>query len=374
MLAHRWVGLSLAGFLVMAGLTGSVLAFDEPLDAALNPDLFGGGGGPALPITALIAAVEAADPGLVVTRVMLPDAARRSVLLGVAAAPGAPDEVFVDAASGRILGRRNSAGCCLRPTVLMPSILRLHETLLLGTPGRLLMGAVGLLWTADCCVGLLLTLPRARPLLTRWRAAWSVKRTTRPFRLVFDLHRAGGLWCWGALLTVAVSGTALTLYSELFFPAVSALLPTTVRPTPAPSALPPIGLDRAIDLAAQAWPREQRLWAYRAGSTVVVASRSDGHAAEFGLGPDETRFDPGAAPTRHDASDGRIGDWMLHAQYPLHSGQIAGLAGRVAVCALGLAVAGLAASGVWLWWRKRAARRPAWSPRRPHSLSRSTNP
>ena len=116
LLAHRWVGLSLADFLVVAGLTGSVLAFDEPLDAALNPDLFGGGNGPSLPITALIAAVQAADPGVVVSRVMLPNGVRRSVLLGVAATPDAPaDEVFVDAASGRILGRRSSTGVLLAP-------------------------------------------------------------------------------------------------------------------------------------------------------------------------------------------------------------------------------------------------------------------
>ena len=84
-------------------------------------------------------------------------------------------------------------------------MLTLHETLLLGTPGRLLMGAVGLLWTADCFVGLLLTLPRVRPMLPRWLPARSVKRTTNPFRLCFDLRRAGGavaglagsgVWLW----------------------------------------------------------------------------------------------------------------------------------------------------------------------------------
>ena len=37
---HRWAGLTIALFLVVAGLTGSVLVFREELDAWANPDLF----------------------------------------------------------------------------------------------------------------------------------------------------------------------------------------------------------------------------------------------------------------------------------------------------------------------------------------------
>jgi len=36
---HRYVGLLLATFLLVAGLTGSIIAFYVPLDAALNPEL-----------------------------------------------------------------------------------------------------------------------------------------------------------------------------------------------------------------------------------------------------------------------------------------------------------------------------------------------
>src|SRR5687768_14623515 len=39
LLAHRYVGLVMTVFLVVAGLSGSLLAFYDPLDAALNPRL-----------------------------------------------------------------------------------------------------------------------------------------------------------------------------------------------------------------------------------------------------------------------------------------------------------------------------------------------
>lgn len=39
-LVHRYVGLVLAGFLLVAGLTGSLLAWNDALEAVLAPQLF----------------------------------------------------------------------------------------------------------------------------------------------------------------------------------------------------------------------------------------------------------------------------------------------------------------------------------------------
>jgi uncharacterized iron-regulated membrane protein len=355
LLAHRWTGLAMAGFLVVAGLTGSVLAFGDRLDAALNPDLFTAGPGPALPVLA------AAERAHAVSLALLPDAPGAPLRLRLAGP--VREELFLDPATGRELGRRPLAGCCLQRRSAVAFLLRLHETLTLGTPGRLLMGAVALLWTVDCVGGLMLTLPRARPLLAHWRQAWRVKRGASTFRLIFDLHRAGALWCWAALLVLAFSGAALSLHAELFRPAVTTLLPTTPTPTPASVATAPIGLADALGRAAAAWPgaAPRLLWAYRAGGTVVVASRADLREAEFFLGPDETVLDAGtgAVLARRRASDGRAGDLLLQAQFPLHSGRAGGLAGRLLVCAMGVATAGLSLTGFWIWWRKRAARRLA---------------
>jgi uncharacterized iron-regulated membrane protein len=43
-------------------------------------------------------------------------------------------------------------------------------------------------------------------------------------------------------------------------------------------------------------------------------------------------------------------------QFPMHSGQILGMAGRIIVFVSGIAIAVLAGSGVYIWWRKRRAR------------------
>ena len=37
---HRWLGLFMAGFLFVSGLTGAIIAWDHELDEWLNPELF----------------------------------------------------------------------------------------------------------------------------------------------------------------------------------------------------------------------------------------------------------------------------------------------------------------------------------------------
>ena len=56
------------------------------------------------------------------------------------------------------------------------------------------------------------------------------------------------------------------------------------------------------------------------------------------------------------AGQGSWGERFYRLQYPIHGGRIAGLPGRIAIAALGLAIAGLSLTGVYIWWRKRRAR------------------
>lgn len=63
-LVHRYAGLSMAFFLIIAGLTGALLAFYHELDVVLNPNLFQveRRDAPLLGPTALAHSVKAAYP------------------------------------------------------------------------------------------------------------------------------------------------------------------------------------------------------------------------------------------------------------------------------------------------------------------------
>ncbi|MBJ7413409.1 MAG: PepSY domain-containing protein, partial [Phenylobacterium sp.] len=65
---HRWLGLGVAGFLLIAGLTGAIISWDHEIDEWLNPALFDARtpGESRAPLE-LAAAAERADPRLQVT-------------------------------------------------------------------------------------------------------------------------------------------------------------------------------------------------------------------------------------------------------------------------------------------------------------------
>jgi uncharacterized iron-regulated membrane protein len=54
---------------------------------------------------------------------------------------------------------------------------------------------------------------------------------------------------------------------------------------------------------------------------------------------------------------GSAGDIFMQAQFPLHSGRIIGLPGRIFISAMGLLVAMLSVTGVIIWQKKRWVRK-----------------
>ncbi|MBN8897511.1 MAG: PepSY domain-containing protein, partial [Rhodospirillales bacterium] len=260
---HRWAGLAMAAFLTLAGLTGAVIAFQGELDAWLNPSLYRARDpGPALSPDALVARLAQQEPRAELTYLSFRVPPGMSVPAFVRPRAGTTpdlgfDQVFLDPASGTILGTRRWGACCFAADRVVPFLYRFHYTLAAGNTGEIFMGVVAILWALDCFVGLSLTFPRGRPFLLKWRTAWTIKHPAAAQRRVLDLHRAGALWLWLLLLLMGVSGVALALPDQVFRPLLGALTPLTpspyaqaaTRPHPAPDR-PRIGFDRAIELAA----------------------------------------------------------------------------------------------------------------------------
>lgn len=74
---HRWTGMILGSVLVLAGLSGSLLAFDHELDGWLNSAMLRNTAGVCaapLPPSAAARAVEQAWPGAAVAAITLPQA------------------------------------------------------------------------------------------------------------------------------------------------------------------------------------------------------------------------------------------------------------------------------------------------------------
>lgn len=374
---HRITGLFLAAFLFLSGLTGSLIAFWPELDAALNPELFyARGSGPALSPSVLADKVESADPKARV--VWMSVNPKPGEVIGVFVTPRtdpatkAPytldyNQLALDPSSGAIIGKRYWGACCFERQHLMPFLHTLHYTLYL--PERIgvwVMGLIALLWFFDCFVAIGLTFPTRRPLLSRWAQGFRIQRGASGGRLLLDLHRAGGLWLWLLLGVLAMSGVALNLDKEIFRPVVSFLLPTDAEPVHAkPSdgaAL--IGFDRAVAQAARDGARLG--WPGSPGAVYFDVTNDTYHVSfqrhlldrGEGFGISGLIYDgaSGRLLEEHVHGGGRVGNVVIDAQFPLHSGRLIGTPGRVLICIAGLVVAALSATGVMMWARRRRAR------------------
>lgn len=376
----------MAGFLVVAGLTGSVITFNHELDEWLNPELFRvASGGAARPALDLAADVARQYPGTYVAYLPLEQEPGHAQVVGLRALPG-PDgpaadtnyyEVFVDPSSGAILGDRTWGACCLSRKQLMPFLYSIHYTLHMPEVwGMRILGVVAIAWMLDCFVGFYLTLPARRrqagprpPFWSRWAPAWKIQWRANRYRVNFDLHRAVGLWLWAIFFIVAMSGVYLALRFEVFRPVVAMVAPLTPDPfetLPPPAALgttvsAPVTYQSVLatamrDGASRGWPAPYDMF-HSPEFGIYGVGFGDHHAA--GLGAPYLYYDAASGAVRNEIvpGQGTTGDVLLQWMFPLHSGQAFGLAGRVLISLSGIALAVVTVTGVIIWARKRRGRR-----------------
>ncbi|PXW17654.1 PepSY-associated TM helix domain-containing protein [Paraburkholderia caballeronis] len=383
---HRWFGLATAGFLCLAGLTGAVIAWDHELDEALNPSYFHGRTpGQPLPATELATRLEAADPRVQVT--YLPLSTDPGETLVVRVQPRLDpqtgrryeldfNEVSLDPVTGAIQGRRQWGAPSLARLNLIPFLYQLHYTLFLPTKvginfGAWTMGVVGIVWLADGLIAIVLAFPS----LKSWRKSFAFRVRRGGYALTFDLHRSGGAWLWGLLTVVAFTSISMNLSRPVVEPVVS--LFSTLTPSPffqhadgKPLTQDELAASRTRIVAAAADAARREGLSAPPGALLFMPA-----AGTYGVGLFEPGNDHGGVGLGNpwlvmDARTGKLlgaqvpgrgsaGDVFLQAQFPLHSGRIVGLPGRIAISFTGLAVAILSVTGLLIWLKKARARRRA---------------
>lgn len=400
-LIHRYAGLLMAPFLVITGLTGAVISWDHELDAWLNPRLMQASTrGTPRPTLDLVREIEQRDPRLRVSFAPLTAEPGASLQFGIEPKidpqSGRPyaigfNQLFVDPVSGTELGRREwGAVWPVTRENIVSFLYKLHFSLHLPEVGGIdrwgiwLLGVIAVLWMIDCFTGVVLTFPaptrkspspapslNRRSWMARWRDAWRVRRAAGNYKLNYDLHRAGSLWTWLLLLTLAFTAFSLNLYREVFFPLMTTFSRVTPTPfdtrPPAPLSHPHEARLEFSEIVAHARAEATRRGWLEPPGSIFYSSAFGLYSVQF-FDPGEEHGAAGVGPPRlfFDGDDGRLlgerlpwhgtpADLFVQAQFPLHSGRILGLPGRIMISAMGLVVAGLSVTGVYIWWRKRRA-------------------
>ncbi len=283
-LAHRYAGLTIALFFVVAGLTGSILAFYDEIDGWLNPDnpraylRVAVHNGPMLDPFDLRARALALVPQARVNYVDIQPKPGEAYTLylepRIDPSTGQPYQLGFDTIKlnpytgaeivrARVAPEQESHFPLTRKNILK-FIYALHFQLALGETGGWVFGIAAMIWTVDCFVGFYLTLPikpkkspsladqvanafykgrlwdddsmdkgAQRSFWLRWKPSWLVKWRASTFRVNFDLHRAFGLWAWPMLFVFAWSSVMFNL-PQAYDPVMNLLFEHPLEENPRP--------------------------------------------------------------------------------------------------------------------------------------------
>jgi uncharacterized iron-regulated membrane protein len=352
---HRWLSLSVAAFWLVQALSGVLLVFHWELDDALVA-------GPARPLD-------------------LPSFARRLEALetphtsiasiwATAGTPGRFEITLDDRATGdSTIVRVDGEGTVLRERASTQRWVRggwikelasFHQTLLAGDLGHSLIGLSGILLLTNLCLGLKL----AWPARGQWRRTLRPRATHLNAAGLYAWHRALGLWVAPLALITVTCGTLLA-FEDKFGAMIGAqpLEPSGTeraepsggdaresRVAPGLAIATAMGRYPGATLAGVRFPDDESPW-YRirvlqpgesrrvfGTTTVFIAARSGAVIGDF---------DALAAPPARKFMD---------TLFPIHTGEIGGLAGRLGIVVIGLWLLTMIVLGVSLWTSRRRSK------------------
>lgn len=347
---HRIASLACVAVWLMQAITGVLLVFQSEMDDALL-------GGATVPLD--VASIEARmlqlvreEPGASVVVVSATGGApdRFDILLDRADGAGG-DLVRVDGA-GTVLRRSASDHDYLQQASFFGAATALHRTMLQGKVGEILVGISGLLLLTNVIIGLNLAWPRRG----QWWRALRPQASHNAAAGLYAWHRALGLWLGiPAAFLLLLLGVLMAFEDQV--KDVLGVHPPKLVAAPAEGAITAV---EAIRIAQARFPeaefgyfrvpREKRPW-------YQVRFRQDGEWRKT-IGRTDVYVDArtGDVLYEQDALSAPLPTRIFYALYPLHTGEVAGMAGRIFVLVLGIWLVGTIGLGLCLWWVRRRPR------------------
>jgi len=359
---HWYIGLFGGALFVLTSLTGSFLVFYKTIDEWLNPDQLIRPPGNARPLNEILTAAQSAHPEWSAPDTLIfPLHDRDSFHAWFKDPAAAPAEdrwhvVAVDPSIPRVLSDRRWGA------FLVSVIYELHQELLLGTPGEIVVGILALFLLLSIVSGLYLWWPKAGKL----RRALTFQSGGSPIRKHYDLHKLTGLIGAVLLMLLALTGFYLE-FPNLVTPVVRWFSPVRdVSSAQQPlsdlqAGIPQIPIEQAVAIARSTFPDAQPMWIglpQHERDSYSVGLRQPGEVRQAG-GQTEVWIDQYSGAVRRITDWNRFtgGETFLSWLFPLHNGEAFGLTGRWIVFIAGFTPLFLYGTALRMWWLKRDAHR-----------------
>jgi uncharacterized iron-regulated membrane protein len=354
---HLWIGILLTLYMVVIGVTGSILVFRSEIErlTGLKPwqNIIPP---PALAGIATVAAnVRTAYPHTRTVSILTPAPGDATFVTTLQTSRGVI-KVASNPASGEVLGEFP------RRATWLDVLQELHISLLVPSRGK------GRMWNGVGAASLLLLNVTGMviwwPGIRNWTRALMVDLRRNWRRINFDLHVALGFWTVLITSFWAISGVYFG-WPRQVFQFVNSISPVISARPPAISVVPEIeasesDLESLVQKAIRINPGTQLAgiafpYSRRAPLAVLMRRR---------LAPgyeyvDTVYFNPYSGDyisTWHYGVNQSLGDWIIWLQVPLHFGTDWGFAVKVIWAAAGLALPILTITGLLMYWN-RALRR-----------------
>jgi len=350
--------------MLIFGVTGSVLAFRQEIDALANPQLYRvAASEKAVSFQEAVDVAKRAAPSgwdWVGLELLLNEPSALPFAFYYAE-PRASEigaenlTVFVDPGSGRVIGQRTfyHPSNPLKHS-LVGFFFKLHYAFFLGAAGVVVVGIIGTLLIFSTASGIVVWWPRNG----KWRRALSVKSRASSIRLTHDVHQVSGVYPLIVVVAVLISGLSFNLPNQFAW-VVERFSPIS---DPDVSTSPPREhtIDKALAEALSRYPggHLQYLSIPSAPGEPFSACYADVPSLRAYVQDTRCFLFSGASGELlrvEDSTRGTAGDVFMGWQWPLHSGTILGLTGRILVFLSGLACAVLPVTGFIRWMHKRSA-------------------
>jgi len=349
---HLVLGISSALFVIVLGLSGAVMAFENDYDHWFNPELwYVRPTGTLMSQQALLDIANRAVAPLKISAVAMQDG-RADLSEDFSARNGNGErELFVNPYDGSILGARDEAP---RSFYWVNTIHQLHLRLVKIRIGKT---DVGKIIVEIAGIEVLLLIPTGFVLW--WRRRRGAINWKTPWRLWnWDLHNVIGIYAGAFLLIATVTGFFISFDQPLYWATRSGPpeFARMIRSVPPATPQPPLNLDDVLKRASDAIPGARP-------SQVLLPSSPTGSYVVFMRVPEETSRAvyskvlieqySGKVLRADDFRTAPQGYRAVRFNRSLHNGDVLGTPTHIVMAASSALMAVLAVTGPLIWWGKR---------------------
>jgi len=353
---HLWLGLSSGLIVFIVALTGSILVFEDEIDAFVNPEFYQVStiGTKKLPVDVYVNAIQKKYKITQLDRIQTYEDPQRTVIVS---GPDADknDQIFsVDPYTGNILARVSEK------SRFFSVVLDLHRHLILGEVGKFITGCSCLIFVFMLISGIILWWPKKiKNLKQRLTVKWSASFK----RVNWDFHSIFGFYTFSILLIISLTGLT---WSFKWFESGIYLLADGTAKKPSAKVENPTKIDPKVDKTyfyQNMFSKTDSIYKYKGDTQIRIPSDTINSIMVIKLNLEKSI--PNISSIAYfDKYTGELlkikpyesfsrGDKVRRLIYPIHTGSIFGYPTKILAFLVCLFAVTLPITGFLIWWGRK---------------------